>query len=61
MGVFYFGYIVDLIYIGICNGVIVFCLYGGYVLEIVCYIGMECVYDMVVDKGWCVGIGMYKI
>ena len=58
---YHFGHTADPIYIGTCNGATASCSYGGYALETACHTGQECVYDVVADKGWRVGIGTHKI
>jgi len=58
---YHFGHTADPVYIGACNGATASCSYAGYALETVCHTGMECVYDVVADKGWRVGIGTHTI
>jgi len=60
-GAFHFGHTADPIYIGTCNGATASCSYAGYALESSCHTGRECVYDVVADKGWRVGVGTHKI
>jgi lipase ATG15 len=60
-GAFHFGHTADPIYIGTCNGATASCSFGGYALETACHTGHECVYDVVADKGWRVGLGTHKI
>lgn len=60
-GAYHFGHTADPVYIGTCNGATASCSYGGYALESACHTGRECVYDVVADKGWRVGIGTHKI
>lgn len=60
-GVVHFGHTADPIYVGTCNGATAACSLGGYALETSCHAGRECVYDVVADKGWRVGIGTHKI
>ncbi|KAI9897597.1 hypothetical protein N3K66_007453 [Trichothecium roseum] len=60
-GAYHFGHTADPVYIGTCNGVTASCTYGGYAMESMCHTGYECVYDVVADKGWRVGIGTHKI
>ena len=60
-GAFHFGHTADPIYIGTCNGATASCTFGGYALESACHTGRECVYDVVADFGWRVGIGTHKI
>lgn len=58
---YHFGHTADPIYIGTCNGATASCSFAGYALETACHTGQECVYDVVADKGWRVGIGTHKI
>ncbi|KAG5977721.1 putative lipase atg15 [Claviceps digitariae] len=60
-GAYHFGHTADPIYIGTCNGATASCSFAGYALETSCHTGSECVYDVVADKGWRVGIGTHKI
>ncbi|KAH7308196.1 Alpha/Beta hydrolase protein [Stachybotrys elegans] len=60
-GVFHVGHTADPIYIGTCNGATAPCSFGGYALETTCHSGRECIYDVVADKGWRVGIGTHRI
>ncbi|KAL7767439.1 hypothetical protein ACKLNR_001740 [Fusarium oxysporum f. sp. zingiberi] len=60
-GTFHFGHTADPVYIGTCNGATASCTYGGYAMESACHAGYECVYDVVADKGWRVGIGTHRI
>lgn len=60
-GAYHFGHTADPIYIGTCNGATASCSFAGYALETSCHTGRECVYDVVADKGWRVGIGTHKI
>lgn len=60
-GAFHFGHTADPIYIGTCNGATAPCAFAGYALETACHTGHECVYDVVADKGWRVGVGTHKI
>ncbi|KAG6028518.1 putative lipase atg15 [Claviceps citrina] len=60
-GAYHFGHTADPIYIGTCNGATASCSFAGYALETTCHTGSECVYDVVTDKGWRVGIGTHKI
>ncbi|KZZ90734.1 autophagy lipase [Moelleriella libera RCEF 2490] len=60
-GAFHFGHTADPIYIGTCNGATASCSFAGYAMESTCHTGSECVYDVVSDKGWRVGIGTHKI
>lgn len=60
-GTYHFGHTADPVYIGTCNGATASCSYAGYAMESACHTGRECVYDVVADKGWRVGIGTHKI
>lgn len=60
-GTYHVGHTADPIYIGTCNGATASCTYAGYALESSCHSGYECVYDVVADKGWRVGVGTHKI
>jgi lipase ATG15 len=60
-GTYHIGHTADPIYVGTCNGATASCSYAGYALESACHTGYECVYDVVADKGWRVGIGTHKI
>ncbi|RKU48171.1 putative lipase atg15 [Coniochaeta pulveracea] len=60
-GAFHVGHTADPVYIGTCHGVTASCTFGGYALETACHTGYECVYDVVAEKGWRVGIGTHKI
>lgn len=60
-GAFHFGHTADPVYIGTCHGATASCSFAGYALESACHTGQECVYDVVADKGWRVGIGTHRI
>ncbi|KAI5457869.1 Alpha/Beta hydrolase protein [Mariannaea sp. PMI_226] len=60
-GTYHFGHTADPVYIGTCNGATASCSFAGYAMESVCHTGYECVYDVVADKGWRVGIGTHRI
>lgn len=60
-GSYHFGHTADPVYIGTCNGATATCSFAGYAMESMCHTGRECVYDVVADKGWRVGIGTHKI
>ncbi|CAZ85633.1 unnamed protein product [Tuber melanosporum] len=61
MAVFHFGNTADPIYMGTCNGPTAGCSIAGYALETRCHGGFECVYDVVTDHGWRMGLGYHKI
>ncbi|KAF4582882.1 triacylglycerol lipase [Ophiocordyceps camponoti-floridani] len=60
-GASHFGHTADPIYVGSCNGATASCSFAGYAMETACHTGRECVWDVVADKGWRVGIGTHKI
>lgn len=60
-GAYHFGHTADPVYIGTCSGATASCSYFGYAMESQCHTGFECVYDVVADKGWRVGIGTHRI
>ncbi|KAI9790419.1 MAG: putative lipase atg15 [Piccolia ochrophora] len=60
-GAYHFGHTADPIYMGTCNGVTSACSIGGYAMESECHTGSRCVYDVVEDKGWRVGVGTHRI
>lgn len=60
-GAYHFGHTADPVYIGTCNGATASCSFAGYAMESACHSGQECVYDVVADKGWRVGIGSHRI
>ncbi|KAF4120300.1 lipase ATG15 [Geosmithia morbida] len=60
-GAYHFGHTADPVYIGTCNGATASCSFAGYAMETACHSGQECVYDVVADKGWRVGIGSHRI
>jgi lipase ATG15 len=61
LGVYHFGHTADPIFMGACNGPTSACSIGGYAMESRCHAGMECVYDVVSDKGWRMGLGYHRI
>lgn len=60
-GAYHFGHTADPVYIGTCNGATASCSFAGYAMESACHTGRECIYDVVSDKGWRVGIGTHRI
>lgn len=60
-GAYHFGHTADPVYIGTCNGATATCSFAGYAMESACHTGRECIYDVVADKGWRVGIGTHRI
>lgn len=61
MSVFHFGHTADPIFMGSCNGPTAGCSIAGYAMETRCHSGFECVYDVVSDRGWRMGLGYHKI
>ncbi|KAI5810681.1 Alpha/Beta hydrolase protein [Pyronema omphalodes] len=60
-GIYHFGHTADPIFMGACNGPTSACSIGGYAMESRCHSGQECVYDVVSDKGWRMGLGYHRI
>ncbi|KAF8427918.1 Alpha/Beta hydrolase protein [Tirmania nivea] len=60
-GTYHFGHSADPLYMGSCNGATSPCSIGGYAMESGCHTGYECLYDVVRDKGWRVGLGYHRI
>lgn len=60
-GSYHFGHTADPIFMGVCNGATSGCSLAGYALETQCHAGKECIYDVVQDKGWRVGVGTHQI
>ena len=60
-GTYHFGHSADPLFMGSCNGPTSPCSIGGYAMETGCHSGYECVYDVVRDKGWRVGLGYHRI
>ena len=60
-GAYHFGHTADPIFMGSCNGATAGCTLGGYAMESQCHTGQVCIYDVVEDKGWRVGIGTHSI
>ncbi|RDA92590.1 hypothetical protein CP533_0945 [Ophiocordyceps camponoti-saundersi (nom. inval.)] len=60
-GASHFGHTADPVFVGSCNGATASCSFAGYAMETACHTGRECVWDVVADKGWRVGIGTHKI
>ncbi|KAI5782683.1 Alpha/Beta hydrolase protein [Geopyxis carbonaria] len=61
ISVYHFGHTADPIFMGTCNGPTSVCSIGGYAMETRCHVGMECVYDVVGDHGWRMGMGYHGI
>jgi len=59
--VWHFGHTSDPIFLGTCTGVGSACWYAGFAFETRCHTGLECVYDVVRDKGWRVSLGTHRI
>ncbi|KAH7354215.1 Alpha/Beta hydrolase protein [Plectosphaerella cucumerina] len=60
-GAAHFGHTADPVYIGSCHAATASCSFAGYAMESQCHTGKRCVYDVVADKGWRVGIGTHRI
>ena len=60
-GTYHFGHSADPLFMGSCNGPTSPCSIGGYAMETGCHSGYECMYDVVRDKGWRVGLGYHRI
>jgi lipase ATG15 len=61
IGIYHFGHTADPIYMGTCNGPTSACSIGGYAMETRCHAGVECVYDVVSDRGWRMALGYHRI
>lgn len=61
LGVYHFGHTADPVFMGACNGPTSVCSIGGYAMESRCHAGAECVYDVVSDWGWRMGLGYHRI
>lgn len=59
--IYHFGHTADPIFMGVCNGATSACTLGGYAMESSCHAGNECIYDVVADLGWRVGVGTHSI
>ncbi|KAI9763488.1 MAG: putative lipase atg15 [Geoglossum simile] len=60
-GAYHIGHTADPIFMGSCNGATSSCSLGGYAMETQCHTGQRCIYDVVQDKGWRVGVGTHRI
>ncbi|KAH0566442.1 putative lipase atg15 [Trichoglossum hirsutum] len=60
-GAYHIGHTADPIFMGSCNGATSVCSLGGYAMETQCHTGKTCIYDVVQDKGWRVGVGTHRI
>jgi len=60
-GTYHFGHSADPLFMGSCNGATSPCSIGGYAMESGCHTGYECLYDVVRDKGWRIGLGYHRI
>jgi lipase ATG15 len=60
-GAYHFGHTADPIFLGTCTGATSPCSFAGFAMESACHTGLECVYDVVGDKGWRVGLGTHSI
>ena len=59
--IWHFGNTADPIYMGVCNGASSSCNLAGYAMETSCHTGLQCVYDVVTDKGWSVNLLNHRI
>lgn len=59
--IWHIGHNADPIYLGVCNGPGSTCALGGYAMETMCHTGLECIYDVVTEKGWHVNILNHRI
>lgn len=59
--IWHVGHTADPIYMGLCNGAGSSCWVAGYAMETRCHSGLECVYDVVSDKGWHVSMLNHRI
>lgn len=59
--IWHFGHTADPIFMGLCNGAGSSCWVAGYAMETRCHSGLECVYDVVTDKGWHVSMLNHRI
>lgn len=59
--IWHFGNTADPIYMGVCNGASSTCNLAGYAMETTCHTGLQCVYDVVTDKGWSVNLLNHRI
>ena len=50
-----------ILYMGVCNGASSTCNLAGYAMETTCHTGLQCVYDVVTDKGWSVNLLNHRI
>lgn len=59
--IWHIGHTADPIFMGVCNGAGSSCWVAGYAMETRCHSGLECVYDVVTDKGWHVSMLNHRI
>lgn len=59
--IWHIGHTADPIFMGLCNGAGSSCWVAGYAMETRCHSGLECVYDVVSDKGWHVSMLNHRI
>ncbi|EEB07023.1 autophagy associated lipase Atg15 [Schizosaccharomyces japonicus yFS275] len=59
--VWHIGHTADPIYLGTCTGPTSSCWAGGYAMESQCHTGLECIYDVVKDKGWRISIAHHRM
>lgn len=59
--IWHFGHTADPIFMGVCNGASSSCSIGGYAMETSCHSGLQCMYDVVTDKGWHLSMVNHRI
>jgi lipase ATG15 len=59
--IWHFGHTADPVFMGVCNGAGSACWIAGYAMETQCHSGLQCVYDVVEDKGWHVSMVNHRI
>lgn len=59
--IWHVGHTADPIYMGVCNGASSSCNVAGYAMETACHTGLQCVYDVVAEKGWRVSLLNHRI
>uniref|UniRef100_A0A060T3S6 Putative lipase ATG15 n=1 Tax=Blastobotrys adeninivorans TaxID=409370 RepID=A0A060T3S6_BLAAD len=59
--IWHIGHTADPVFMGVCNGAGSSCWIGGYAMETRCHTGLQCVYDVVEDKGWHVSLINHRI
>lgn len=59
--IWHIGNTADPLYMGVCNGALSSCNVAGYAMETACHTGLQCVYDVVGEKGWRVNLLNHRI